>query len=78
MDEEQLILKIKDVLIDQFEIEESIASLDTNPYEELEIDSIDAVDLLVEIKELIGNKISPGRSREVRIIRDALIALTNL
>ena len=78
MDEEQLFLKIKDVLIDDSEVEESIVSLDANLYEELEIDGIDAVDLLVQIKELTGKKISPERFREVGTIRDVLNALTNL
>jgi len=57
MDREQLFFKIREILVDQFEVEESIISLDANLYEELEIDSIDAVDLMVQIKELTGKKI---------------------
>ena len=59
MDREQLFLEIRQILVDQFEIEESIISLDANLYAELEIDSIDAVDLMVQIKELTGKKILP-------------------
>ena len=78
MDSEQLFQKIKEILVEQFEVEESIVSLDANLYEELQIDSIDAVDLLVQIKELTGIKIAPEVFREVRTIRDVLNALTNL
>ncbi len=78
MDSEQLFQKIKEILVEQFEVDESIVSLDANLYEELQIDSIDAVDLLVQIKEMTGVKIAPEIFREVRTIRDVLNALTDL
>jgi len=77
MNRDQLYLKIREILIDQFEVEESIVTLDANLYEELEIDSIDAVDLMVHIKELTGQKIPPEQFREIRTIADVLNALTN-
>ena len=70
--------RIKDILVDQFEVDESAVSLDANLYDELEIDSIDAVDLLVQLKEITGKKIPPDVFKEVRTIRDVLNALTNL
>ena len=78
MDREQLFFKIREIMVDQFEVEESIISLDANLYEELEIDSIDAVDLMVHIKELTGKKIPPDQFKEIRTIDDVLDALTNL
>ena len=75
MDREQLFFKIREIMVDQFEVEESIISLDANLYEELEIDSIDAVDLLVQLKELTGRKIAPETFKEVRTIRDVLDAI---
>ena len=55
-----------------------IAGLVPDLVEELEIDSIDAVDLLVQLKEITGKKIAPETFREVRTIRDVLDALTAL
>ena len=55
MDRELLFLTIKEILVDQFDVEESNVSLDANLYEELQIDSIDAVDLLVQMKKITGN-----------------------
>ena len=78
MDREQLFFKIREILVDQFEVEESIISLDANLYEELEIDSIDAVDLMVQIKELTGKKIPPEQFKKIRTIADVLDALANL
>ena len=78
MDSDRLYAQIKDILVNQFEVDEPAVSLDANLYDELEIDSIDAVDLLVQLKEITGKKIPPEVFKEVRTIRDVLSALTNL
>ncbi len=76
MDKENLFLKIRGILVDQFDVEEALVSMDANLYEELDIDSIDAVDLLVQLKEVTGQKIAPETFKEVRTIRDVLNALS--
>ena len=78
MENDRLYLKIRDILVDQFEVDESVVSMDANLYEELEMDSIDAVDLMVQLKELTGKKISPEQFKEVRTIGDVLDSLSRL
>lgn len=78
MDREELFSRIRDILVQQFDVSEADVTLDANLYEELEIDSIDAVDLLVHLKEITGQKIAPEAFREVRTIRDVVDALTAL
>lgn len=78
MDNNQIYLKIKDVLVNQFEVDESKVSMDANLYEELEIDSIDAVDLMVQLNEMTGKKIPPGQFKEVRTIGDVINTLSAL
>jgi len=78
MEDDQLYLKIKHILVDQFEVDESKVSMDANLYQELEIDSIDAVDLMVQLKELTGKKIPPEEFKEVRTIGDVLATLSRL
>jgi acyl carrier protein len=75
VDTDTLYSKIRDILIDQFDVEAAKISMDANLYEELEIDSIDAVDLLVQLKEVTGQKIAPEIFKEVRSIRDVLDAI---
>lgn len=77
MDSDDLYARIKRALIDQFEVDESIVSLDANLYEELAIDSIDAVDLLTQLKEWTGKRVSPEVFKDVRTIRDVMDALTD-
>ena len=76
MDTQTLYLKIRDILVDDFDVDEARVSMDANLYEELEIDSIDAVDLLVQLKELTGQKIAPETFKDVRTIRDVLDAIS--
>lgn len=75
MDTDSLYQQIKTILVEQFEMDESAVTPDANLYEELELDSIDAVDLLVQLKELTGKKISPDVFKDVRTIRDVMGAL---
>ena len=78
MDNNELYNQIREFLVSQFEIPRSEISLDANLYEELDIDSIDAADLMVQIKELTGKKIPPEQFREVRTLRDLLTTISAL
>ena len=78
MNKDDLYTKIRVILVEQFDVDEADVSMDANLYEELEIDSIDAVDLLVQLKEVTGKKIAPESFKEVRTIRDVLDALAAL
>lgn len=77
MDTDNLYGQLKAILIDQFELDESSISPDADLYDELELDSIDAVDLLVQLKNITGKKISPDEFKDVRTINDVIGALTN-
>jgi len=72
MTREELYEQIRDILIDRFEVDESLISMEANLYEELEIDSIDAVDLLVYLKEATGRKVSPEQFKDVRTIENVI------
>lgn len=67
--------RIKEILVDQFDVDAGAITMDANLYDELEIDSIDGVDLMVQLKQITGKKISPEAFKEVRTIRDLLDAL---
>jgi len=78
MDSNELYTRIKTILVEQFEVDESAISMEANLYEELDIDSIDAVDLLVQLKDMTGKKIPPEIFRDVRTIGDVMSALASL
>ncbi|MGD8811000.1 MAG: acyl carrier protein [Gammaproteobacteria bacterium] len=78
MNDEEIYSRIKAILIEQFEVEEEAVTLDADLYEELDIDSIDAVDLMVQLKEFTGKNISPTVFKDVRTIGDVIDALKKL
>lgn len=58
-----------------FEIDVSKISDDTNLYEDLEIDSIDAIDLIDHIKRQTGYKLQAEDFRNVRTVGDIIQAV---
>ncbi|GHT69514.1 acyl carrier protein [Bacteroidia bacterium] len=56
MNKEEIIVKINAILVDEFEIEESLIEPDKPLMETLELDSLDLVDLVVLIENNFGYK----------------------
>lgn len=74
----ELFEKIRDVLVEEFEIPQSSISLESNLYEDLGIDSIDAVDLIVRLREITGKHVPPDRFKAVRTIADVVAVIEAL
>jgi acyl carrier protein len=72
MTKEDILVKIRDILADQFEIERDSITMQAKLYDDLELDSIDAVDLLVRMKEFIPGKVDPEMFKKVRTIEDVV------
>lgn len=69
---------IADVLVDLFELEREVIKPESNLYEDLDIDSIDAIDLIVELKQWTGKKIQPEAFKAVRTVQDVVNAVDQL
>jgi len=69
---------LRDALVDLFELDAERISLDANLYEDLEIDSIDAVDLIDHIKRQTGKKIAADEFKSVRTVGDVVEAVHRL
>jgi len=78
MDKEDLFKYIEDVLVDRFEVDRDIISMDAHLSRDLDIDSIDAVDLLVFLNEKTGKKISPDQFKKVVTLGDVVNAIAAL
>jgi len=76
MTDQEIINKIKDILIEEFEVEEEIIKPDSNMYEELELDSLDSVDLVVALENEFAFKIDRTKDeealRQMRTLNDAV------
>ena len=64
--------KISSTLSDLFEVDPEAISESALLYEDLDIDSIDAVDLIVELKSFTGLVIDPEDFKSVKTIEDVI------
>jgi len=75
---EDIFNTLRDALVELFELDAERISLDSNLYEDLEIDSIDAVDLIDHIKRQTGKKIAAEEFKAVRTVNDVVEAVYRL
>lgn len=69
---------LRDALVELFELPPERVTLDANLYQDLEIDSIDAVDLIDDIKRQTGKKIAAEEFKAVRTVNDVVEAVYRL
>jgi acyl carrier protein len=69
---------LRAALVELFELEPERISLESNLYQDLEIDSIDAVDLIDHIKRKTGKKIAAEDFKSVRTVNDVVEAVYRL
>ena len=69
---------LRDALVELFELDPERVTLDANLYQDLEIDSIDAVDLIDHIKRQTGKKIAAEEFKAVRTVNDVVEAVYRL
>ena len=69
---------VVDILNEMFELDKAKITGEANLYKDLDIDSIDAVDLAVKLKELTGKRLQPEVFKNVRTVQDVVDALAGL
>lgn len=70
--------KLTELLVEMFEVDAAAVTPTAQLYDDLDIDSIDAVDLVVKLKEVTGKKIQPEEFKSVRTVEDVVIAIEKL
>ena len=75
MTREEIFQKMQAILSDDFELDSEIITPEAKLYQDLELDSIDAVDLLVKMKEFIPGKIDPESFKKAETIQDVVEVL---
>jgi acyl carrier protein len=69
---------VVDMLHEMFELDKDKITPQANLYTDLDIDSIDAVDLAVKLKQLTGKRLQPEVFKSVRTVQDVINALEGL
>jgi acyl carrier protein len=68
--QDQILERIRQTLVELFELEPARITPEARLYEDLEIDSIDVVDLMDEVQKHTGRKVTPEDFRSVRTVKD--------
>lgn len=71
MDKQAIHDKISEVISDLFDIDRSRITLDAK-FEDLELTSIDAIDMVVELQRFTGKKLTEAGLRNVRTVGDVV------
>ncbi|MBT5891273.1 MAG: acyl carrier protein [Chromatiales bacterium] len=69
---------LRRILVADFDVAADAVTSDAKLYESLDLDSIDAVDLIVRLKEETGKRVPPDDFKAVRTIDDVVKVLDAL
>ncbi|MBX7191833.1 MAG: hypothetical protein K1X94_07235 [Sandaracinaceae bacterium] len=69
---EEVLEQIVEILSDSFEIEKSKIKPESTLYEELDLDSIDAIDIFTQLREMTGRRPDPAEARNVRTVSELI------
>lgn len=72
---EDIFNTLRDALVELFEIEPERVTPQANLYTDLEIDSIDAIDLIDHVRRQTGRKLDANDFRTVRTVDDVVQAM---
>ncbi|MWN04789.1 acyl carrier protein [Gilliamella sp. Pas-s95] len=78
MDKKQVFEQVQSALVQLFELPAESIKPESKLFEELDLDSIDAVDLVVHLQKKIGKKVDPETFKSVRTVQDVVEAVYNL
>ena len=73
-----ILAHVRQVLTELFQIDPARVTPETHLYNDLEIDSIDAVDLLDRIRRYTGKKVSGEDFRSVRTVGELVAVIERL
>jgi acyl carrier protein len=70
--QEEIYFTLRQLMSEMFELAPEDISLDSNLRDDLDIDSIDAVDLMVRLRNIIGKRINPEDFKTAHTIQDVV------
>ena len=76
--DEDILARLRQVLHDTFEIEPARVTPDAHLFTDLELDSIDAVDLAIHVQDMTGTRIKPEDFKSVRTVSDVVATVKTL
>jgi acyl carrier protein len=64
--------QVREIFVSSFDVDPEHVVLSANIFEDLDLDSIDAVDLAVKLQELTGQRVKPDEFKLVKTVADVV------
>ena len=77
MTRDEILSEIVEILSDTFELEKDIIKPESTLYEDLDLDSIDAVDIFVQLRDLTGRRPDPETAKQIRTVDELVTFVEN-
>ena len=72
MEQAEILAKIKDIIVELLEVEPEKVNLEARFREDLEADSLDQVELIMEFEDVFGGEISDEEAQQIRTVGSAV------
>ncbi len=69
--------KIRDIIVEQLSVDQSLVTADTNLMKDLEADSLDAVEIIMGIEEEFGIEIPDDEAEKFQTVGDLVKYVEN-
>jgi acyl carrier protein len=69
---ETILIKLRTILADSFELDPAKVTLDANLFTDLDLDSIDAVELAIQLQGFTGRRVKAEVFKHVRTVNDVV------
>lgn len=75
MNSEEIFLKLRAVLADSFRLDPAKITMESHLFTDLDLDSIDAVELAIQLQDITGRRVKAEEFKHVRTVKDVVEAI---
>lgn len=72
MTRDEIFAQVVEAMVEAFELEPDQITMDSHLIEDLDLDSIDAIDMAVKLQEMSGRRVEEEALKQVRTVRDVV------
>lgn len=75
LSKDDILQKLRQMLADSFRLDPAKITLESHLFTDLDLDSIDAVELAIQLQEITGRRVKAEEFRHVRTVGDVVDAV---